>query len=66
MKKEKNIIHRYTTRLLIKLKKETSQHKAGAIIQLYKNGFNQWIGGGGFWFLSHLRNNNYIEILKQE
>ena len=61
-----NTIKRASTRLKIKMLVDTNGHEKGATIEIIKDDFGDWVGGGFCFLLSHLRNGAFCEILAQE
>lgn len=60
-----NTIKRNSTRLVIRMKIDTSAHKAGDIITLTKHEYNGWTDGIYTYLVSMLHNPEICEILEQ-
>lgn len=65
MKSNGNTIKRNSTRLVIRINKNTSHHKSGDIRTLTKNERGYWSDGEYCYFIAHLRTPEFCTILEQ-
>lgn len=60
--KSSNVIHKDDKELIIRLKHDTNAGKAGDLVSV-KKGENGWSDGKNSYFVSHLRNSDFVEII---
>lgn len=59
-----NTIKRNTKQMTIRTKTDGVPPK-NTTIEISKNEFGDWVGGGFLWLVAHLRNSDFVEILEQ-